>query len=290
MNQCKIGRVFSAEYLKWISSPQFDNDFDNLKVQLESGYPNYPKFISSFLSGIPPSKNILMIESSTTIKPFYFPHNNPHQLPFNELYTSNQKIDKNLMTNILIERYKLPSFFSVPLMIQINPKSMQPNHKYIRFSMLVPLGEILDLKEDQDLIFSIISYNRGRNYLEADDFGFYIVSYLQSNPKFKHFLKNTNECSIFSRYILMNLILIYDPEFRGRITRQNFVMYDFIKVLDDISNFDKFHEIYKIFESLDIQKKDSLSFKDLLSYDHKRIHPKVLERVWRFLPGKKVND
>lgn len=288
MNQCKIGRVFSAEFLKWISSPQFDNDFENLKVQMESGYPNYPKFIPNFLTGN--SKDILMVEPSKTIKQFYFPNQSRHQSPFKDLFASSNKIDRNLMSNILIERYKLPSFFSVPLMIQINPKSMQPNHKYIRFYSLIPLGEILDLKEDQDLIFTIITYNKKRDYAIADDFGYYIVSYLQSNPKFKLFLKNTNECSIFSRYILMNLILIYDPEFRGRITRKNFLMNDFINVLDKISDFDKFHEIYQIFESLDIQKKDALSFKDLLSYDHKRIHPKVLERVWKFLPGKKVND
>ena len=290
MRQCIIERVFSAEFLQWVSSPQFDKDFENLKVQMESGYPNYQKFISTFLSGVPASCNVLMLEKSENIQQFYFPHNNQHLSPFKDLYSLNYKIDRNIMSNILIERYKLPSFFSVPLMIQINPKSMQPNHKYIRFSSLIPLGEILDLKEDQNLIYSIITHNKGRNYAIADDFGFYIVSYLQSNPKFNICLKNTNECSIFSRYILMNLIIIYDPEFRGRVTRQNFVSHDFIQVLDEISNFDKFHEIYQIFEALDIQKKDSLSFKDLLSYDHKRIHPKVLERVWKFLPGKKVND
>lgn len=290
MNQCHIERVFSAEFLKWISNSQFSNDFENLKVQLESGYPNYQKFIPTFLSGSPSSSNVLMLDKSNDIKPFYFPRSNHHQSLFKDLFPPNHKIDRNLLANILIERYNLPSFISVPLMIQINPKSMQSNHKYIRFHSLIPLGEILDLKENQDLIFSIITYNKGRNYAVADDFGFYLVSYLQSNPKFKFCLTNTSECSIFSRYILMNLILTYDPEFRGRITRQNFVSQDFIQILDGVSNFEKFKEIYQIFEALDIQKKDSLSFKDLLSYDHKRIHPKVLERVWRFLPGKKVND
>ncbi|OHT08814.1 hypothetical protein TRFO_22572 [Tritrichomonas foetus] len=287
-----IERVFNADFLQWISGPNLSNDFECLQTYLNAGYPDAPDLIPAFLTGsMPKLYTSPPKDRNTEIPRFYFFKSKPkYPTPFNELYSPNHKIDKITLAKIFYERYKIPNFFAAPFLYQSNPRAMRPNHEYIRFSSLIPIGEKLDTKSFQEQIFELIIYGRKRDYAVADDFGFYIVRYLQCNKKFEPYIKNTSECSIFSRYILMNLVIIYDPEFRGRITRNQFIQYDFLQILEDVADFEKFQEIFKIFDSLDIQRKNSLSFKELVLYDHKRIHPKVLERVWKFLPGTKVND
>ena len=276
-----------SHFLQWISSKSLTLDFENMKSCLSSGYPEISSFVPNFLTG---SKLPFFDSKGNKIPCFYSKAQTSFPVPFKEMYSPNHKVDKISLARILLERYKIPEFFSFPLMLQINPRSIQSHHEYVRFSSLIPLGEILDSKQERERIFYLLLFGRNRDYLIADDFGFYVVRYIQTNHKFDLYKKNTNECSIFSRYILMNLVLVFDPEFRGKITRQQFLKHDFIQVLDEISDFEKFKEIYSLFDELDIQKKGSLSFEEVLLYDHRRVHSQVLSRIWKFLPGNKIND
>lgn len=290
MDSCKYGRLYSAEFLKWISMPEFDVDFENLQNQIETDYPEISKFVPTFLT-IKPS--IRKDKNSKGIPQFYLLPTNSSRKPFQDLYSPSTKLLEKNVNRLLDKRYSIPEFFIRPLLFQIDPRSIDTRnhqHNYIRFKSLAPLGEILDRVSRAEQLFSILIYNRGRNYLIPDDFGFYVASFMKTKEDFKKIKNNEEQCSYFARYILSNLTLIYDPENRGRITRQNFVKHDFLRNLDEIFNFDKFLEIYNLFNDLDIRKSKRLSFDELLLFDHKRIHPKVMERVWKYLPGNRIDE
>jgi Ca2+-binding EF-hand superfamily protein len=112
-----------------------------------------------------------------------------------------------------------------------------------------------------------------------------MIQYLKDGPEFAGVLGNIPVSAQFARFIITRLFLLYDPEFRGRITWRNFQAHDFLAAMRQVARFEQFHVAYQQFLELDTNLSNGIARGEFEKYDSERIHPKVMARVWRRLVG-----
>ena len=266
-------RVVDANFMLWVSSPQLKQDFEFLASFLTTDCTNVD-FIPNFLSG-------------SWIPSFYQQKKADNARPFSSLFKSDQAVTHQMLCDALEDNYRVPGFFAKPIMARVDPKVLRRGDSTIPSRKLAFLGEILDNKSPNERYFGLLTAKTGRDVIISSDFAPFIIRFLSDNKEFEAVTKDVPVCSLFARYIITRLFMIYDPEFRGRITWRSFQAYDFLATLKSIAKFDQFRVAYELFMKHDKDSTNGISHDDFVKFDSGRIHPKVMERIWRFLPGDK---
>jgi Ca2+-binding EF-hand superfamily protein len=264
-------RLTDSAFLLWISAPERSRDFEFLAEFLKTDCTNID-FIPHFLS-------------PDWIPSFYRLNSVPPKRPFGSLYRATHNINLDLFTHILRDEYSIPSFFAKPVMARIDPKILKKGSATIKFSEFLFLAEILDTGSLPSKLFGLLTAKTERNYIITGDLAPFMIQYLKEQREFESVLRNIPVSAQFARFIVTRLFMLYDPEFRGRITWRSFQSHDFLEAVKSVARFDQFHVAYQQFLALDTNRNNGISKKEFEHYDSNRIHPKVIDRIWQRLVG-----
>jgi serine/threonine-protein phosphatase 2A regulatory subunit B'' len=264
-------RLTDAAFLLWISDPARSRDFDFLSDFMKTDCTNI-SFLPNFLS-------------PDWIPSFYHFNNDAPKRPFASLYRASQTITLEMFTHILRDDYGIPSFFAKPVMARIDAKILRKGSATVKFSEFLFLSEVLDNGTLCSKLFGLITAKTGRNYIITGDLAPFMIQYLKEGSEFEGVLGNIPVSAQFARFVITRLFLLYDPEFRGRISWRNFQAHDFLEAVKSVARFDQFHIAFQQFIGLDKEQKNGISRKEFEKYDSNRIHPKVMERIWQRLTG-----
>jgi hypothetical protein len=268
-------RLSDASFLLWISSPSLSRHFDFFERFLQSDCTDLG-FVSQFLS-------------PEWISGFYQDSRDKPLTPFSSLFKPNDAVSQIVLGEIFVNEYEVPDFFARPIMARLNPEMVMRGMSCLKFSELAPIGPALMLPSVQERIFSLLKVTFNRDYLLSGDLSPFIMQFLLSTKGFES-LTDSGVRSLFTSYILARLNLLYDPEFRGRILWRQLHCFDFESQLRSIARLQHFQTVYRQWKTLDLQNREAISYDEFVHYDSDRIHPAVMQRIWRFLPGDGKRD
>lgn len=267
-------RLTDANFMLWASSPHLQTDFDFLKRFLTTDC-THVDFLPNFLSG-------------GWIPSFYKTEQSTAKRPFSTLFKIDEKISHDALCDALYRNYAIPSFFVKPIMARVDPKILRCATTTVRFNVLLFLEDIVDAPSPVKRHFGLLTAKTNRDYAIASDLAPFVIRFLTTDPAYSVMAADIPTCSLFARFVITRLLLVYDPEFRGRVTWRSFQSHDYLSALRDAANLDHFKIVYELFVKYDTEKANGIALKDFLKYDESRIHPTVMQRIWRFLPGDKT--
>lgn len=281
-------RYMDSQFLLWIGNPDISNDFTALEMFLKTDCTEAKKFLECFLTGKKISRKY---QPKLLIPTFY--SNIPEHVSTIPKYGPNDKLSKQKIGKIIQKHYGIPSFFAEHICNAYGMEIMK-NKGYLQFKYLEDFfTKISGKKQEEKIFYSILCNKKEGKEKECllpnmflDIIDCYIIEQM-SNLKNAGLDSNENEkiYSAFISYIISRLFIIYDPEFRGNITKMALSQNDFMKSLDLVSDFEDFQVIYERFMNLDTECKHSITMSQLASYDSNRVDILLVKRALNILPS-----
>ena len=316
--------LYEQSFLQFLSNSKFSNDFERLKAILSSNSDQYSKLISTFLEpekrrkslprkSIPksPMRNksqtqrirrsadlriSLNFSDNDSIPEFYNSHSKKtHKLRL--LKPPDYVLTLSKLQKLLKTRLSLPSFFALPIMVNLDLSVRKTRKFEIPYSKFVDFAEEkLEGKSLTESVFACIDQTN-RGYLLPGDFAPFIVSLIQTHHSLKFLQHEIPLQSSYCKCIISRIFFALDTDLRGIITYKKFANSNFCDCLIAVDNavdvsdvsdyfsYEHFYVLYSLFMAIDVNDTGRITVEQLSEYDDFRIPFILVKRFVSFIPG-----
>lgn len=272
-------RLSDSFFLEWISSTTVNDDFKYLDTFLNSKSSNCVNFLKHFLSG---ETHDLMEYQINILK------GHLEQFYIHDTLSESIQNYKDLTKNtdsLKILRRKFEDVFEIPYWLNsiffkniLHSKSdkISDRDKTIIYEFL---DEHFSKKTLNDLFYFVITGDLKLNYIEASRLYISIDYYFKHDSEINEFIKNGVYYSPFINFVIVRLLILFDPQKRNRIEKRNMNCKQFITNLSKYAVIKDFKVLYDHFrELLPNPKKNTLNAEALTRYEGNRISREIADR------------
>lgn len=318
--KCDSKDIINNELLNFISDNKFETPFINLKHFLEAktnGDPDdflknfFDENITNIYNNKKQANRLSVTESQNSIKKqdttsskmsLYESKKSRASSVYSSITPPSQTIDLNQFEVIIREELMLPSFFTIPLMVLINPDITRTGVFEFKFPLFMEYSaRYLDGYDVEEQFFNIFDKDQ-KGYIVITDLSPFISSLVQTHISLNFLENDVYHQSAFVKCILARIFYSLDMNMNEKITYDEFMASRIVECMytaDESSNisdetlffsYEHFYVIFTRFWELDRNETGKLDAEMLSRYDNFRFSKTTVQKIMNTLPFKTSDE